>query len=137
MNEPDNVVSEPPPKRTKVDFRAKDTDLGWMHRIDRYTLILVPAWFNILGWVALLGGLEYFRRKSGSPMLWPVIWFSYVFISRYFIAVMERVDFIGIFPKSSPKVQYLVSSILTAAVALGLFQIVYRAVDTIAVISAK
>jgi len=50
---------------------------------------------------------------------------------------MERVDFIGIFPKSSAKVQYLVSSILTAAVALGLFQIVYRAVDTIAVISAK
>ena len=87
MNE-DNPVS--------IDIRTKDTELGWMRRTDRLALVGVPVWFNLLGWVALLAGIEYLRRKSGSPLLGFLVSISTFFIWRYLVAVFGRFEFVGI-----------------------------------------
>ena len=133
---PAPVALEPPPERMQFDLRLRDTELGWMFRVDRYALLIVPAWFNLIGWVALVGGLEFFRRKSGSVLLGVVVALSTVFIWRYLVAVIERVEFVGLAPRASTRRQFFISEAISAVITCGGFYLVHRAVDIIAKVSA-
>lgn len=120
------------PKPIKVDLRTKDTELGWMMRIDKLALIGVPAWFNLLGWVALLSGIEYLRRQSGSILLGFIAGISTVFIWRYLVALIVRMEFIGIIPNTSPRKQLMISIAITTFLVSGGIALVMQSVRIIA-----
>ena len=120
------------PEKVKVDFSLRDSELGWMRRVDRYAMIIVPAWFNFIGWLALVGGLEFLHRKSDSKILAVIVALSVFAIWRYLLAVFARVEFVGLAPKASPMRQFLISEGICAVFTLGGWVIVQRAVDLIA-----
>ena len=116
----------------RVDFRTKDTEWGWMRRVDKLALVGVPAWFNLLGWIALLSGIEYLRRQSGSAVLGYIVMFSTLLIWRYLTALMERVEFIGILPAASPKKQFWISALISGIIVFFGGLLVVKTVHIIA-----
>lgn len=101
-------------------------------RIDKLALIGVPAWFNLLGWVALLSGIEYLRRQSGSILLGFIVGISTVFIWRYLVALIVRMEFIGIIPNTSPRKQLMISIAITTFLVSGGIALVMQSVRIIA-----
>jgi hypothetical protein len=116
----------------KVDFRLRDTELGWQQRLDKYALILVPAWFNVLGWVGLLAGIEFLHAKSKSFALGLLVVLSLVFIWLYFNAVFYRVWFVGVAPKRSVKTQIRISIIISSLLSWGIYWLSRYIVELIA-----
>ena len=103
-----------------------------MRRVDKLALVGVPAWFNLLGWIALLSGIEYLRRQSGSAVLGYIVMFSTLLIWRYLTALMERVEFIGILPAASPKKQFWISALISGIIVFFGGLLVVKTVHIIA-----
>ena len=129
-------MSSPEDQRVKVDLRLKDTELGWMQRADRLYLKAVPVWFNLIGWIALTGGIEFLRRKTDSNLLGLIVFPSMIFIWRYLVAVIENVDFVGILSKASKRTQFWISEVISSAIVFGGSYLVNKTIMEVAELSA-
>jgi hypothetical protein len=125
-------ISNDRAEQVRFDLQLRDTELGWMRRFDKYALLGVPVWFNMIEWVALVGALELFRRKSGSMLLAVLVAVSIVAIWRYLVAVVGRIEFVGFAPKASARTQFWISEFIGGLITTGGYILVYRAVDLIA-----
>jgi hypothetical protein len=101
----------------KINLRAKDTDLGWMKRFDRFYLSAAPHWFEWLGWVLILGVLEFLRCKSHSIILTVVLGLSWLFFWRYLVALLDPLEIAGIPWLSSRKAKIIASTLFSGFLA--------------------
>jgi hypothetical protein len=119
-------------KPVRFDPRLRDTEWGWMRRVDRYAEIVVPVWFTLLEWIALLGVLEFVHRKSGSKILGVIVALSLVAMWRYVVALVGRVEFIGFAPKASARTQFWISEGIGGLITTGAWLLAYHCVNLIA-----
>lgn len=104
--------------KIKVDFDLKDTELGWMERVDKCVIKIAPAWFSILGWVLILGAMHFLHKQSNSLILATIIGISWYLFIRYLIAVFYRIEIVTFpFVKSPSKIAFI-SSIISGGLAI-------------------
>ncbi len=103
----------------KFDFGLKDTELGWVERVDYYALKATPIWFSFLGWTLMLGALQYLYQTTGSIFLGVVIGISWVLFFRYLMAIFFAVEFIGLPFIKSRGAEALLSLIVSGILAIG------------------
>ncbi len=53
----------------------------------------MPHWFNLLGYLALVGAIEFARSKTGSAVLWVVLAISYASLFGYCTGQVSKVKF--------------------------------------------
>jgi hypothetical protein len=87
-------MAEPKDNRIRVDLSLRDTEYGWMRRWDSFFIAAAPAWFNVLGWIALLAGLQFVNAKRHHWLLQVVIVLSLLILWQYFIAAFCRIEFV-------------------------------------------
>lgn len=109
----------------KIDFQLKDTEVGWQSRVDRFFLAAVPQWFSWLGWIIILGGLHYLQAKSKSVLLGIILGLTYGALFRYFIAFFFQFEFTGFPWLKSRRAQFIISSILSGALAFAFWRLAY------------
>jgi hypothetical protein len=114
-------MSDPKEDRIRVDLSLKDTEYGWMRRWDAFFIAAAPAWFNVLGWIALLAGLQFVNAKRHHWLIQVVIALSLALMWQYFIAAFCRIEFV--LPPRLRRVQVAFSIII----AFVLAYICYRA----------
>ncbi len=107
----------------KIDFTLKDTEFGWMKRIDRVYLAVIPKWFEWLGWILILGALQYFQKQSNSTFLAVLLLLSYISLWRYFIAVFDSLHFTGTPFLKSHRWEVVFSSVVSGLLAFGFYRI--------------
>ena len=107
----------------KIDFQIKDTDAGWYARLDRMFLALVPEWFNWLGWILILGALQYFQSKSKNIFLAILITLSYFSLWRYIIAVFYKFEIAGTPFLKSLRAHKVFSHVLSGVLAFGFWKL--------------
>ena len=129
-------MKSPEQEKIKIDFSTRDTELGWMRRQDKFILKAVPVWFNLLGWMTLIGGIRYLSEKIDSRLLFWIYFNSLLLIMFYLFAAFEKIDFAGIFKVKSKKTQYILTSILSASLILGCNYLINRVIIEVAESSA-
>lgn len=130
-------MSTPEDQRVKVDIRLKDTEWGWMQRTDRFYLKVIPLWFNLIGWITLIGGIEFLRRKTDSPLLGFVVFPSMFLLWRYLVAVFEKFDFVGILPNAPNKMQFFLSEVISAIIVIGGSYLTNKTIIEVATLSSS
>ena len=78
----------------RVDLSLKDTEYGWMRRWDAFFISAAPAWFNVLGWIALLAGVQFVNAKRHHWLLQIVIALSLLLLWQYFIAAFCSIELV-------------------------------------------
>jgi len=121
---------------TVLDLRLKDTELGWVQRMDKYVLTLVPAWFNVLGWIALTGAIQFLASKGKSVALMVLVALSLLWLWFYFFVIFNRIRFVGIIPDRWDRTQTWVSIVISTLLAYGSWQLAIYAAALIARVSS-
>jgi len=104
--------------KIKIDFHLKDTELGWMERVDKYIIKIAPAWFSLLGWVLILGAMHFLHKQSESLILAGIIGISWYLFIRYLIAIFYRIEIVSFpFVKSPSKISFI-SNIISGVLAI-------------------
>src|SRR5690606_18340413 len=76
-----NDASQPPSRPLRLKEKA-----------DRAVIVVVPIWFNWMGWVLALGVLRYLALKSSSPLLQVPEYLSYLLLAWYFHAGVNKFE---------------------------------------------
>src|SRR5437763_10335427 len=79
---------------SRVYLSLKDTEYGWMRRWDAFFISAAPAWFNVLGWIALLAGVQFVNAKRHHWLLQIVIALSLLLLWQYFIAAFCSIELV-------------------------------------------
>ena len=116
--------------KSRINLSLRDTEHGWTLRWDKFVTAVTPEWFNILGWVALLAGLQLINAKHGHWLFKVVIAVSLFLMWQYFTAALCRIEFV--LPARFRRVQVLVSIIIAYALAYGCYRLAQFAVFLIA-----
>jgi len=102
-----------------------------LNRFDQVILKYIPKLFEILGWVAILGVLQYVSIKSNDYWIW-IIYFVSLLGIMYYIQVYLYYE---IFLKFKTRNSWLtlLSLILTAIFGIGTYLFLQRIIDLLAV----
>ena len=119
-------MSEIDDEKIQIDPSLRDTELGWIRRWDAFITAVTPAWFNILGWVALLAGLQFINAKHPHWLFQSIISISLLLMWQYFITSLCRFELI-LFARYR-RAQIFVSIVLAFALAYGCYRLAQFAV---------
>ncbi len=117
--------SEKKRKRKHKKFDSK------LKKFDRTILKSIPKLFEFLGWVAILGVLQYVSVKSGDYGMWAV----YLLSLLGFMFYIQVYAYNEIFLKIKTKNNWisLLSLLLTAVIGLGTYLFLNRIIDLLAI----
>jgi len=90
-------------EKFEIDFSRRETEAGWIEIYDRFGLTAAPVWFNWLGWIFVLGTLDFLYNQSGNILLLVLIIASYGLLYFYFFGFFFRFKFKGILFLASPR----------------------------------
>jgi hypothetical protein len=71
-------------EKIEIDFRRKETELGWARLWDKFGLKGAPVWFSWLSWILALGAFPYLFLKTGSIVVGVVLGISFGMLMIYF-----------------------------------------------------
>ena len=113
-----------------IDLTLHDTEYGWQRRWDKFFISATPIWFKVLGWVAMLAGLQFMGTNHKHWLFDGIVGISLVFLWQYFIAVFSRVEII--FSTRYQRLQRVISIIIASGCAIVCFLLSRFAVAIIA-----
>ncbi len=87
---------------------------------------LSQAWFNLLGWVALIAGVQILNAKRHSLLLQVIIFVSLLFILQYFMALADRLRLPWL--TSRPILHRVITTLIGTGVAWGAYFLAQRAI---------
>ena len=116
---------------TQVDISAEKTEAEWLACSDRFWLAVTPKLFEWLGWVALLAGVSFVQKKTGSVWLLFFIGICTTSMMFYFFALFAKIEFKG-FLKNHPNMQRFISIGLSSALAGGAFYLARVSINVLA-----
>ena len=102
--------------RIQLDLSAKKTERDWLATSDRFWLSVTPKLFEWLGWVALLAGVLFVQKKSGSAWLTVLTTLCWISLMFYYFAFFARIEFTG-FIATRPNLQRVLSIMLSSCLA--------------------
>jgi hypothetical protein len=97
------------------------TESEWQGWWDQNVLKLVPAWFNLLGWVLIIAALQFVATKSGDHVANWVAALSVAFLWQYLNSSLVRLDCFQVSNGRGLVIARIGSLILTGALPAGLF----------------
>lgn len=115
----------------KIDFSAKKTEAEWLVASDRFWLAVTPKLFEWLGWVALLAGVSYVQKKTGSGWLSLLLALCTTSMMFYFFALFAKIEFKG-FLTRHPNVQRFISICLSSGLAGGAYYLARASINVLA-----
>jgi hypothetical protein len=118
-------------KSTQVDVSAKKTEAEWLATSDRFWLTVTPRLFEWLGWIALLAGVSFVQKKTGSGWLSFFLILCTTSMMFYFFALFAKIEFKG-FLTNHPNVQRFISISLSSALAGGAYYLARVSIDVLA-----
>ena len=118
-------------KPIQVDFSTKKTEAEWLATLDRFGLAVTPKLFEWLGWVALLAGVSFVQKKTGSGWLSFFLLLCTTSMMFYFFALFAKIEFKG-FLTNHPKLQRIISIGLSSTLALGAYYLARFSIDVLA-----
>ncbi len=99
-------------------------------KVERFFAEFTPIWFNVLGWVALMAGIQVLNSKPKNLFISGGLGFSFVCLLLYFMAIFGRIRFVA--PEGTPRrrqiVFAVVSIVLTGLLALASYHVADRAI---------
>jgi hypothetical protein len=110
-------------KKIVVNFRHRTSDANWYDIFDRFYLAVSPEWFRWLSWTGIIAAIQYVEDKHPSIWLALLIGLSTLFIWRYFYALLEQVEFVGLPFLSSPRSIALASHLISGGLAFVAWRI--------------
>jgi len=117
-------------ERTQVDTSAKKTEAEWLASSDRFWIAVTPKLFEWLGWVALLAGVSFVQKKTGSGWLLLFLVFCTTSLMFYFFALFAKIEFKG-YLSSHPNIQRFISISLSSALAGGAYYLAMASVNVL------
>jgi len=85
--------------RKKSFFDEKLDENAKMDREDLFVFNFAPKWFEFVGWLLIVGVLEYLRIETNSHFIMVILWAtSYGILLWYLIAVIFNTHFYRIIP---------------------------------------
>lgn len=106
----------------EVDLRERRTNPAWARTYERFFLAATPKFFEWIGWVFVLGALQYSREASGSSILAIVEGIATVLLYMYFFSFFVRIKVVGWpFVARDGWVTFIVSGIISLSAALGFY----------------
>lgn len=118
-----------------VDFKAENTEVEWLNLHDRFWLTFTPKLFEWLSWIALLAGVMFVQKKTGSIALIVIAVLCSMSIAMYTYSAFARLEFTG-FLNSRPKLQRWVSILLSTALASTAYLLAIYTRDALAISSS-
>ncbi len=115
----------------QIDISAERTEVEWLAASDRFWLTVTPKLFEWLGWIALLAGVTFVQKKTGSGVLSLFLGLCTASMLFYFFALFAKVEFTG-FLTRHPKVQRAISISLSSLLAGGAWYLAKVSVDVLA-----
>lgn len=117
--------------RPQVDLSAKKSESEWLAASDRFWLAVTPKLFEWLGWVALLAGVSFVQKKTGSGWLSVFIVLCTISLMFYFFAFFSKIEFKGFFSRY-PYVQRIISICLSSALAGLAYYLAWASINVLA-----
>lgn len=108
---------------------VKKTEAEWAKALDGFAIVFTPEWFKFLGWMLMLGALEYIRQKSNSVFLVILYVVSLGSLYLFLQAKLFSFPFYKLFPGrffKSQKVAFYFSIIVAAIIMWGLQSYIVR-----------
>jgi hypothetical protein len=110
-------------KKIIVDLQLKDTEIGWIKRVDRLVVAFAPEWFKWLGWIMVLSAFEYLRIRTKSIAITFILSFSLYLFWRYLIARFDSLEIVGLPFIKNRKFEIIISTLIMCGMATGFWWI--------------
>ena len=110
-----------------INLANKKTEEEFLKSRDNLYLSLIPKWFTLLGWIFILGGMNYLASSTGNKVLYFLYYLSlgmlFCFLEAYLQFSITGFPFIKT-PKGIKRLSYIFSGIVCLFVFLGIFYLI-------------
>jgi len=118
-------------KHTKINLKVEKTEAGWQETLDSFWRKVTPEWFQWLGWVIMIGGLNFLAKETRNISLQIISGVSYVALFFYLQSIFFSLEFHGFPFIKSEQIRRVVSLIVSGILSVTLFLLLTSLVSEI------